>query len=451
MLSTTEFVDVDPERLAYLNELQQQWFEEQIPPFDPLPHQQTPPGDWFMWLLEAGRGAGKTATASNFVADHLNGPPCISRKLPHRVALIAPTLGDAVESARDTDMALSRLHPEARLVQGAGGAMVRWPNGSQVRLFGTHTREDSERLRAGGNRCLVWAEELATWKRLKESWTQMLLGLRLGPNPRVIATTTPKARPDYVDIRKQATIVSHATTLDNPNLNERQKQLLVDIYGDTSIGQQEIYGELIEEAEGALWTRQLIEDGRIGVDEMPIQRLGRTLVGIDPPGGATEAGIVAAATIPNCPCGAPRQPHYAVLEDASGKLTPNGWARRSVDTLDEWDGDALVAEANFGGDMVESNLRNYDPNVRVLVMHASRGKRMRAEPIVGLYEQQRVHHIGAFPQLETEQTQWIPDESEWSPNRLDALVWVLAELSGRKVKPSMRGWTSDEGLKKPAP
>ena len=419
--------------------------EQDHPEWAPLPHQIVPEGDWFMWLMEAGRGAGKTATASNYVTAHVNGPACISKDLPHRVALIAPTLGDAIESANLTDMALTRVDPSAEFRSSGGGSMVRYPNGSQVRLFGTHTRNDVDRLRAGGNRCLVWAEELAAWRYITEAWEMMMFGLRLGPSPRIIATTTPKARPEYVAIREQAEgNITHATTLDNPNLNEDQKQRLHALYEGTSIGKQELYGLLIEEAEGALWTTAMIEHDRL--TEMP--DIGRTVVGVDPPGGATECGIVAAGLIPGCKCGNGRLPHYAILDDTSGKLSPERWGAQAAATYHEWDADRVLGEANYGGDMVEAVIRQADPNVSYKSVHASRGKRIRAEPIKALYEQHRVHHVGVFPELEAEMVQWEPDVSDWSPNRIDAMVWAVTELSKGRERTKLAGWTLDPDLRK---
>jgi len=415
-----------------------------IAPWEPLPHQ-IPPDVWSFWLMEAGRGAGKTATASHVVTDHINGPPCISKQIPHRVALIAPTLGDAIESAAHTDMALARLDLSARFTQSAGGSMVRYANGSQVRLFGCHTREDVERLRAGGNRCFVWAEEIAAWRYLTEAWDQMQFGLRLGPNPQIVGTTTPKARPEYVKIRNTATKITHATTLDNPELNAAQVQRLLERYEGTSLGEQELYGHLIEEAEGALWTSVMID-----ADRLPTApSMSRIVVAVDPPGGATEAGIVAAGLIPNCPCGSGgRQPHFAVLEDGSEKLTPDEWGTRAVDMYRKLNADRIVAEMNFGGDMVESVIRTIDADVPFRPVRASRGKAIRAEPVVGLYEQRRVHHIGTLVGLEEQMVQWVPDESKWSPDRIDALVWAISELSKRKPRKKLDGWSADPDLRK---
>ena len=414
------------------------------PSFDPLPHQVPPDGDWFFWLLEAGRGAGKTAAAAHYVMAHLNGPACISQSLPHRVLLIAPTIGDGIESADLNDQALTRIQPGADMRQTGGGSRVRWPNGSQVRIVGTSTPKDVDRLRAAGNSCLVWAEELAAWPRLKEAWDIFIFGLRKGPNPRIIATTTPKARPEYVEVRDTADVVAHATLRENPNLNAKQKQRLIDLYEGTSIGEQELEGKLIEEAQGALWTRLLIEQSRLAT----VASLGRIVVGVDPPGGVTEAGIVTAASLPDCHCGEPRLPHFAVLEDASGKMTPERWGSKAVGCLQDWGADRIVAERNFGGDMVESTIRNVDANAPVKLVHASRGKRVRAEPIQALYEQKRVHHVGNLPELEAEMTLWEPDTSEWSPNRIDALVWALTDLSGVKTRVRLDGWTLDPDLVK---
>ncbi len=691
------------------------------------PHQIPPEGDWFFWLCEEGRGAGKSAGAARYVAKHLNGPPCFSSEhdgddVPHRVALIAPTLGDAIESAVTDDDALVRLHPGATFSAGLGGSTVKWPNGSQVRLFGTLNREDIERLRAGGNRslavgtlietwngqrpietiipgelvytagglrpvvgswnhgyrplwqietelgrtlmltpdhevwtldgwircdsltvgstiavwngmvtagrnsatdtgheqsdatadrrhcsctvpcgrditarslpvstsitstvtrptttsrtyplltlpntthsipksshrsgtllvdampnatrslsktvnsagrssraiaklgsvarnagdgfnpitpqpsvcdhascavhlstvlpgpppslvpdrvatilrgsvegpvwdltvagehafvadgiyvsnCLVWAEELATWRQLDDAWKHMMLGLRIGPQPRVIATTTPKPRPEYVKVRLQADHISHATTDDNPNLNPEHRKRLYDLYEGTSIGEQELKGKLIEEADGAIWTMALVtaaqnydllkpdDDTDDVVDGHDIGHLGRVVVAVDPPGGATEAGIVIAGVLRDCPCKGPRLPHFAVLEDVSGKLTPNRWGGRAVDSHYKWSGDRIVGESNFGGDLIEATIRNIDPSVPYKNVRATRGKKIRAEPILALYEQGRVHHVTALGALEGEMVQWVPGESEWSPNRIDSMVWAISELSTRK-------------------
>lgn len=419
------------------------------PSFVPLPHQIPPDGDWFFWLLEAGRGAGKTATAAHYVKDHLNGPPCIAKDIPHRVLLVAPTIGDGIESAYLNDQALTRIEPSARFTSSVGGARVTWANRSQVKILGTHTREDIDRVRAAGNNCLIWAEELSSWRYMKEAFDTFLPGLRVGPRPQIIATTTPKPRPAYLIVREMADKITHATTLENPNLNEDMKARLYDLYEGTSIGKQELEGKLIDEAEGALWSFDEIAKDR-KPDESAVGHIGRIVVAVDPPGGVTEAGIVAAGLLPACPCGAGKLPHYAVLADRSGKLSPNAWASRAVGLLEDLGGDRIVGEKNYGGDMVEELIRNVSPDVPYKNVTATRGKRLRAEPIKGLYEQHRVHHVGEFTELESQMVQWIPDESDWSPDRVDALVWAITDLSGLKQRPSMAGWKNDPDLTKTA-
>ena len=186
----------DLSRLEYLRDL----FEQHQPVWELEPHQVAPVGDWFGWIMEAGRGSGKSFAANMATRDHLNGPACINGNTPHRVALIAPTIGDAAETAAHMPGSLTDLQPGTKLSTQTGGSFIKWPNKGQVRLFGVHTRDDIERLRAGGNRCWVHVEEFAAWRYLQDAWDQMMFGLRLGPRPRWVMTTTPKARPDYLSI-----------------------------------------------------------------------------------------------------------------------------------------------------------------------------------------------------------------------------------------------------------
>ncbi len=414
----------------------------QEPVWERLPHQVPPTGDWFGWILEAGRGTGKSLAANLAMVEHINGPPCRVKGRPHSISLIAPTIGDAAETAGRMPGCLTDLQLGTSVVSKTGGTFVDgWPNGSLVRLLGAHTKDDQERLRAAGNRCWVHLEEFAAMRYLTEAWDQMHFGLRLGPHPRWIITTTPKARPEYLavveemELRDDVTVTTGVSTDDNPHLPESTRTFLYDKYDGTALGEQELHGKRIEEAEGALWSYDLIETNRLTThlskDDEPVSMLGRVVVGVDPPGGVTECGIVAAAAIPTgCLCESDAAyPHFAVVADTSGKLTPNGWGTRTIATYQEWGADLIVAEKNYGGDMVESNIRNIDNTVSYQPVTASRGKRIRAEPIKALYEQGRVHHIGTFPELEAEMVQWIPDESAWSPNRVDALVWTLTELA----------------------
>ena len=240
----------------------------------------------------------------------------------------------------------------------------------------------------------------------------------------MIVTTTPKrvalvreliARSDFV--------ITNGTTYDNiHNLSSTFAEAILR-YEGSHIGRQELMGELIEDVEGALWTQDLIERSRL----RQAGDMTRIVVAVDPPGGATEAGIVAAGVTNHCVCGRPGT-HAYVLADNSRKGSPDTWGRAAVDLYDDLDADRVVAEVNFGGDMVEKVVRSVRPNLPFIAVRASRGKAVRAEPVVALYEQDRVHHVGWFPELESEQTTWEPDGSAWSPNRLDALVWAISEL-----------------------
>ncbi len=412
------------DRLQYLAQLQTR--AAGAVELQPLqPHQTPPPQPWDGWLIEAGRGAGKTAAIAQYVTDHINGPPCLPGNMPHKMVLVAPTIGDAVESAARHPICLKSLTPSGKLRQQVGGTIFSWPNGSEMKLLGVHTQDDVERLRAAGNNCLAWLEELATWRYLEDGFAQLQFGLRIGPRPHWVGSSTPKRRPPYRKVRDgKRVVLSHAETSDNPYLNEDRKAALYDLYDGTSLGAQELGGRLLDEVEGAFWTYAMIDQDRLRV--VP-NTLDRVVVGVDPPGGATEAGIVVAARVNDCPCGGARMPHAVVLADYSTAGSPDKWGRRAVQAFTDTTADRIVGEVNYGGDMVRHVIRTVDGSVPYADVRATRGKAIRAEPIAALYEQHRIHHVGVFPQLEEEQTAWTPDET-WSPNRMDALVWALTEL-----------------------
>jgi phage terminase large subunit-like protein len=394
-------------------------------PWTPRPHQIPPPGDWDVWLLLGGRGAGKTDAASAATNAHVTGPPCLPG-VPggHRVAIVAPTLGDASESCVNGPSGLRKHNPAVRLVSRMGGTFVVWPGGAEARLFGAYGPEDVERLRAGGNRCFAWMEELAAWPKLDDCYDHLNFGLRLGPHPRAVASTTPKPRtlikalvadPAHV-------AVTRATTADNPYLAERVRARYYERYGGTRLGRQELGGELIDEVEGALWRYAMIVRAPAPAD------LVRVVVAVDPSGGSDpendEQGIVA--------CGLGADGRGYVLADRSCRLSPDGWGRRAVQAYLDYAADSICAEANFGGDMVQAVIRTAASAMGVTgvtykAVHASRGKAVRAQPVAALYEQGRVSHCDVYPELEDELTQWTP-ESGRSPNRLDSLVWALSEL-----------------------
>lgn len=426
----------------------------------PEEHQIPPVGNWFTWLLLGGRGAGKTAASARYIHDHISGPPCLPG-VPggHWVGIIGPTLGDAVTSCVYGPSGLRAHDPGVRVRQTVGGATVKWTNGAEAKLFGAHTPEDVERLRSGGNRCIVWAEELAAWRYMEECWQHMRYGLRVGPRPHVVASTTPKNRPLIKELIKKAekpnsdTVITRATTADNPHLDTNVKDMLFEDYGGTRLGRQELYAELLEDVEGALWKAIWIDNNRLKMDQTP-HRLDKMVVGVDPPATAVgaECGIVVAGVnhlwVPEFrAANEQRTSHGFVFADESLQGSPETWAKKAVKAFYDYDADYVVAEINNGGDMVPATIRSVDRDVPVKVVRATRGKARRAEPVVSKYEQGRVHHIGNFGQLEDQQTGWDPEDADNmpSPDRMDALVWALSELMVLGQRSRMRN-TRDSRL-----
>jgi phage terminase large subunit-like protein len=391
----------------------------------PERHQMAPPGDWTYWLFVAGRGAGKTDSGAHYVTQHVNGPACLDGPVPHRVAIAAPTLGDARMTCVRGDSGILGHDPSARFVLMDGEVV--WTNGSTGRIFGSYTPEDVERWR-GPQHCLVWADELAAWRYLDDCWDMMRLGLRLGPHPRVVATTTGKPRKLLKTLMARPdSVVTRATTNDNPHLTQGVRDALYDLYRGTRLERQELGGEIVENVEGALWTPNLIRreppplqvvDGRT----VPATR--RIVVAVDPAvtsrADSDETGIIVAAV------GADGNAY--VLADESLRATPHGWASAVVRAYHRWNADRVVAEANNGGEMVTLTIGTVDQNVPVKLVHASQGKRTRAEPVVAKYEQGRVRHPEPLPQLEEQMLSWNPATDADSPDRVDALVWAITEL-----------------------
>lgn len=451
-------------------------------PWSPHPHQIPPPldEDWFGWLLFGGRGAGKTAACTHWLDDHAKGPPCFPGPIPHRMGIIAPTLGDASASIVNGVDGLAVINPGVREVTRKGGTVVLWPNGAMAMLFGTYTEKDVDRLRAGGNRCADLREEIAAWPRLREGLAQADFGLRAGI-ARWVGATTPKPRPSIRALNAKPTVrVSRATTADNPDLPERVRQGLYEEYEHTRIGQQELEGIILEDVTGALWTQELIEANRVTPDMVPELRYVRTYV--DPSWGTTndECGIVVAGFGVNG--------HVYVLADLSKRTTPAEWGIISALGWLPPKGDWTTAEARlflgepsryvagekaFQGEQVKMVMRltaqAIQRRVPFRLLNSHQSKKVRAEPVMWLYEQGRVHHVNTFPGLEFQLTSWVPPEagsdagdpgdppqqaegaavpSDWSPDRLDALVfavWDLA-LSARGMAAQRRGVTATDDL-----
>ncbi len=298
-----------------------------------------------------------------------------------------------------------------------------WGNGATATLY---SAEEPDRLR-GPQHSAIWADELCAWDGAYdescETWDMAMFGLRLGTDPRVMVSTTPKPVPILREIlRSGNTVTTRGTTYDNrANLAPAFMAQIIAKYEGTRLGRQELSGELLEEAEGALWNRSMIERARLSG---PPPQMRRVVVGVDPAITAKAesnlTGIVAA--------GLGVDGRGYLLADGSGRLSPDGWARKAVSLYDSLRADRIVAEGNQGGDMVRQTLQGVRANIPVRIVHASRGKQARAEPIAAIYEQDRIKHVGVFPQLEDQMCVWEPLGDQPSPDRIDAMVWAFTDL-----------------------
>jgi len=377
-------------------------------------NQLVPPGSWFVWLLLAGRGFGKTRTGAETVR--------IWAKEHTYVNLVAPTADDARDVMVEGESGILAICPphERPHYQPSKRRLV-WPNGAISQIF---TADEPERLR-GKQHMKLWADELCAW-RYPEAWDMAMLGLRLGPNPQALVTTTPKPiRLIKELLADERTLVTRGTTQENKrNLAPKFLEQIIKKYEGTRLGRQELDGEVLDDNPGALFKRTDIEDKRVTKNKCP--ELRRIVIGLDPfvsnNPDSDEAGIVAVGL------GLDDDEAY-VLHDFSLNGLVDDWGKVSVRQYHALAADLIVAEVNNGGDMVENTLRVVDPNVNVKKVTASRGKAIRAEPVAALYEQGRVHHVGCHPKLEDEMCDWNPaDKTAKSPNRLDALVWAITEL-----------------------
>ena len=401
-----------------------------LPPLAPL-------GPLDMWLLMGGRGTGKTDGGAMYVLDHVNGPPCDPKvKGGHRVAIVAPTLGDAVESCVTGPSGLAAYDPRVRVTSGPGGTFAVFPNGARAKLFGANTENDTDRLRAGGNRCLVWLEEAAAMRYLEKVLEQTELGLRLGPRAHYVATTTPRGRPAVRKWQHDPHVhITRGRTRDAHHLSADWRERLEARLAGTRMGRQELDGVVLDDVEGALWRQALIDDTRHRDDAGRVSLIPPAMrsivVGVDPNGGGDdEVGIVVVGVgaVKLLDANGRLTDHVYVLEDASGPYTsPAEWAARAVQAYRRWQANAIIGEVNYGGDMVASTIHTQDPTVPVKTVRATRGKARRAEPVVGLYEVGRAHHVGTFPILEEQMTTWTEDSDD-SPDRMDAAVWAETYL-----------------------
>ncbi len=398
-------------------------------------NQLPPPGDWRVWMILAGRGFGKTRSGAEWVRMIADSDPAA------RIALVSSSLAEARAVMVEGESGLLAIcRPDHRPKFEPSLNRLRFRNGAQAQLF---SAAEPEGLR-GPQHSHAWCDEIGKWplahERAKRCWDNLLLGLRLGEDPRIAVTTTPRAVPLVQRLVAQAAageevVITRGSTHDNADrLPERFMQAIASEFGETQLARQEIEGELLEDIEGALWTRSLLEQSRERA-AYPISA--RVVVAVDPPAsaGGDECGIIVAALGPD---GIGR-----VLADCSvSGAAPGDWARMVAEAAREWEADRVVAEANQGGAMVDSVLRAANRALPVKLVHASRGKIARAEPVAALYEAGRVRHVGMFPRLEDQLCGMLAGGTYAgpgrSPDRADALVWALTELMlGKTARPSV--------------
>lgn len=387
---------------------------------EPLGHQRSPDYDpWTTWLMLGGRGAGKTFAGAGWITRYALAFP--------NLALVGPTLHDVREVMIEGPSGLKAMGgPLFRPRWEASRRRLVWPNGACAYAF---SAEDPDSLR-GPQFHAAWADEFCAWPKPAETLAMLRFGLRLGEDPRLVVTSTPRPIRALKDLMAEpgVRVTRAATALNADNLAPAFLRTLETLYGGTRLAAQELDG-IIVETDGGLFRAEDLARCRAARPA----RLDRVVVAVDPPATATgdACGIVVVGR---------RDDRAFVLADETARgLSPAGWAGRAVAAARTWNADALVAEANQGGDMVRSVLAQADPPCRIRLVKASIGKRARAEPVAALYEQGRVLHCGAFPALEEELMALGSGDLEHSPDRADALVWAVSELMlGPARRPRLR-------------
>jgi predicted phage terminase large subunit-like protein len=386
--------------------------------------QRAPAGDWTFWLLLAGRGFGKGFAGASWVLDAVD-----SGEARH-IALIAPTAADARDTMLEGPSGILTLSPDYnRPVYEPSKRRVTWQNGATATLF---TSEEPNRLR-GPNHDLAWLDELCAWQNMQETFDMAMLTLRMGKQPRVCITTTPRPSKLLKDLisrdGRDVRVVRGSTFENEKNLAPSFLAQITSRYGGTRLGRQELNAEVLEDVPGALWTIDMLEEARIAPNLVPAFK--RCVVAIDPAvstgENSDETGIVVAGVAENGLA--------YVVEDASGRYQPADWARKAISLYRKWSADRIIGEINQGGQLIETTLRAVDGNIPFRGVHAKRGKIVRAEPVSALYEQGKVKHAGVFSELEDQLCTYAGGSD--SPDRLDALVYALSDLMlGYQVQPS---------------
>ena len=387
------------------------------------PNQIAPDGNWTTWLILAGRGFGKTRTGAEWIRER------VESGLSKRIALIGKTPADVRDVMIEGESGLLNISPPYNMpTYEPSKRRLTWDNGAIAQTFSSY---EPDQLR-GSQFDTAWADEMASWEYPEETWDNLMFALRLGEKPQVCVTTTPRPLQLLINLRDaKTTVLTKGTSYDNrENLNQQFFDSILSKYKNTRLGMQEIYAEILEESDNAMWKREWLDEGRL--QEAP-QELERVVVAIDPAvtskKTSDETGIIVA--------GKDSEGKFYVLNDSSARYTPSAWSEKAIMLYNQYECDKIIAEVNNGGQLVEHTLRTQSENVPYKSVHASRGKRTRAEPIASLYEQNKVHHVGNFERLENQLCNWEANSGDPSPDRLDALVWALTELSG-SGNPSIR-------------
>lgn len=392
------------------------------------PSQTAPDGDWLVWLIMAGRGFGKSRSGAEWVREQVK----YTNRGRQRVALVGRTTGDARDVMVEGPSGIMNVSPPSELPDyEPSKRRLTWPSGA----VGTTFSADEPSLLRGPEFDLAWADELAAWRRMPDdsgltAWDNLRFATRRGNHPRILATTTPKRSPVMRALIAEAeenpgrVQVTHGSTLENVgNISPDQLAALMGVYKGTNLELQELFGQMLGEQEGALWTEEILEDTRLGIlpNGAPLR-----CVGVDPSVAerpTDECGIVV------CAATAERDLYKRrgwILEDASILGSPDVWAQRVVEVARKW-GCPVVAEVNQGGALIKQAIQTIDPSIKVLEVHSKYGKQLRAEPVVMAYQQKRIYHVGYMAELESQMLNWIPGEGH-SPDRIDALVHALTAL-----------------------
>lgn len=381
------------------------------------PNQIAPDGDWLTWVINAGRGFGKTRAGAEWVREQVEAGR-------QRIALIGETYKDLVEVMCFGDSGLASVFPDHQKPKIVASPNVQIKFHTGAIALGYNATQPAQ-LR-GPQFDAAWCDELAKWRYARETWDMLQFGLRLGDRPQALVTTTPRPIPVLKEIMADpATVVTSGSTFDNSaNLAASFLDQIRKRYEGTRLGRQELNAEMLDDLPGALWTRSAFDSHR--VKDAP--DMSRIVVAVDPSGtgGQSDDGDSVGIVI----AGKGIDGRAYVMGDWTCKLSPDGWGRRAVEAYRTYGADRIVAERNFGGAMVEHVIRTVDRAISYKEVTASRGKVARAEPIAALYEQGRVSHVGSLPDLEDQCCLIGPDGfiGEGSPDRADAMVWALTEL-----------------------